>query len=52
MLFLSMKELMPVVPKSVVPGREGVAGQADWLLHDGSQLSLRASDPLARFGID
>ena len=32
--------------------KEGVAGQADWLLHDGSQLSLRASDPLARFGID
>jgi antitoxin component YwqK of YwqJK toxin-antitoxin module len=32
--------------------QEGVAGQADWLLHDGSQLSLRAADPLARFGID
>ncbi len=31
---------------------QGIAGQADWLLHDGSQLSLRASDPLARFGID
>lgn len=32
--------------------KEGIAGQADWLLHDGSQLSLRAEDPLARFGID
>jgi len=32
--------------------QEGIAGQADWLLHDGSQLSLRATDPLARFGID
>ena len=31
---------------------EGLAGEADWLLHDGSQLSLRASDPLARFGIE
>ena len=31
---------------------EGVAGQADWLLPDGSKLSLQAADPFTRFGID
>lgn len=30
---------------------DGITGEADWLLHDGTQLSLRAKDPLARFGI-
>ena len=31
---------------------EGFSNEADWLLHNGSQLSLRAQDELARFGID
>ena len=30
---------------------EGLAGEG-LVTHDGSQLSLRASDPLARFGIE
>lgn len=30
---------------------EGFAREADWLLHNGSQLSLRAEEEMSRFGI-